>query len=261
MVEWGLLTIKFNGKNSRPPGGRIPRDRGHKLLDYHYLYKGVSNSVRDVCGGPRFGAIKKVSCGWQNRAWVQAEVFIPAFQFVMPTIFYSRPSSSFNLHRTERQLSPPKSSKRFLTQVRGFFWKSISQAYYLPSRIIHHIATFFTMAVNLSRPSAYARTPYCFQTNYGSDSYSGPSTSFHPSFETNGANYPPSHYNVNQYYSPFASDPRLRCSSSISSADWSNWKENIPERPSNLRSGSAAYDPSFLPLSAGEGDEASSSKW
>lgn len=41
---------------------------------------------------------------------------------------------------------------------------------------------------------------YCFQTNYGKDAYSGPSTSFHPIYDR-GPDRPPAHCNVNKYRS------------------------------------------------------------
>lgn len=103
----------------------------------------------------------------------------------------------------------------------------------------------------LTHPRMYTRTPYCFQSNYGSSSYSGPSTSFNPSFERDGTNYPPSHCDVNRYHSAFAPDPRLRSSASIavSSMDYQNMKKDTtPDKPSNLRACEPRADFSFPPL-------------
>ncbi|KAH0606161.1 uncharacterized protein H6S33_003822 [Morchella sextelata] len=79
---------------------------------------------------------------------------------------------------------------------------------------------------------AYTRTPYCYQPNYASSAYSGPSTSLRPSFETNGESNPPSHCDTNEYFS--RSQSRSTNISSVSLPNLTVEDTTSPTRPANL---------------------------
>lgn len=79
---------------------------------------------------------------------------------------------------------------------------------------------------------AYTRTPYCYQPNYASSAYSGPSTSLRPSFETNGESNPPSHCDTNEYFS--RSQSRSTNLSSVSLPNLTVENTTSPTRPANL---------------------------
>lgn len=81
---------------------------------------------------------------------------------------------------------------------------------------------------------SYTRTPYCFQSNYASNSYSGPSTAFNPSFERSGIHCLPSHCDVNEYQSLFSGRriPQLYSEPSVDFLDFRS--DTPPSRPANL---------------------------
>lgn len=89
---------------------------------------------------------------------------------------------------------------------------------------------------------SYTRTPYCFQTNYASNAYSGPSTSFNPTYERNGVDGPPSHCDTNDYHPHYATDARFHHKRSYSSTKYHDPIHDAPRViPANLLAYIAAF--------------------